>query len=127
MRRADLETQEESVWLEVGLTRGEKLLIGAFYIPPDVSPTEFNRTLISIENVANAHSNHKLIILGDFNTPGINWNSLSFDHKNHYAAQKCSMLLDFESFTSMKQFCRIENSCGNIQDVCFWNLKNIKG
>lgn len=33
MRRADLETLDESVWLEVGLTKGEKLLIGAFIYP----------------------------------------------------------------------------------------------
>lgn len=126
VRRSDLESQHETVWLEVCLAKGEKLLIGAFYIAPDVSPSEFNETLTSIENISNLHSKHKLIVLGDFNTPGIRWNNLSFEHKNHYAAQKCNMLLDFVSFTSMQQFCRIENACGNVLDVCFSNLDNVQ-
>lgn len=46
VRSTDLESQRESVWLEVGLKKGKKLLIRAFYIAPDVSPTELNHSLL---------------------------------------------------------------------------------
>lgn len=126
VRRQELETQGECVWLDVRLLEGKKLLIGAFYVPPDTTPSVFNSVLSSIEQASTLNSNHKLLVLGDFNTPGVNWDSHTFSHYNYNNEQKCSMILDFSAFTSLPQLNRTKNGSGSILDLCFTDISNVQ-
>lgn len=121
VRRKDLETIEESIWLEINLERREKLLIGCFYLPPSISPASFHDVMSSIELVISSHSGHRIIVLGDFNAPGIDWSTLTFSHYNHFTEKKCSLLLDFLAFNSLVQHNSVVNSSGNVLDLCVSN------
>lgn len=125
-RRQDLEGDNECVWLDIRLTGGERLLIGAFYIPPDVPISSFNELLTSVEEVCASHQNHHFIILGDFNAPGVQWDSLTNQHYNYYVQQKSRIVLDFLDFTSMTQLNNIKNCSENILDLCFSNIQNAR-
>lgn len=71
VRRKDLESFEESIWLDISLKRREKLLIGCFYLPARISPALFIDVISSIECLISTHNGHKIIFLGDFNVPGL--------------------------------------------------------
>lgn len=73
IRRPDLETSLESVWIELQSVNGERILLGAYYLPPDTSPDEFNQCLLAIESTTSALDKFKFIVLGDFNVPNISW------------------------------------------------------
>lgn len=126
VRRKDIETISESIWIEISLEHCEKLLIGCFYVSPSVSPIAFNQIVSSIENVVISHKKHKILVLGDFNTPGIDWTTLKFSHYHHFLKNKCSVLLDFLAFNSLQQHNSIANSCGNVLDLCISNNQPIE-
>lgn len=125
VRRADLETEDESVWVDLCCIGGERVLLGAFYLAPNIAPVSFQTCLASIENVISSHPRHRIMILGDFNSPGIEWGDLSISHYNTYVLQKASALLDFISFTGLEQCNHVVNSAGSLLDLCFSNIENI--
>lgn len=123
--RSDIENAGESLWVEIHISKTEKLLVGVFYIPPDVAPEAFNKLISSIEQVLITHGNRKVLLLGDFNAPGVEWSQLTCSHYNHHIEQKGNRLLDFLAFTSMAQCNRIKNCSGNILDLCFSNFDGV--
>lgn len=126
VRRSDIETVPESIWVEINLDRCEKLLIGSFYVPPSITPISFNEIISSIENVIASHRKHRIVVIGDFNTPGIDWSTLKYSHYHQYIENKCSLLLDFLAFNSLEQHNTIANPCGNILDLCISNNQPIE-
>jgi endonuclease/exonuclease/phosphatase family metal-dependent hydrolase len=74
--RDDLSTDEyrESVWCEISLRGGDKLVIGCVYRSPDRSSEENNRALLNLLSRANSNKPSHLIIVGDFNLRTIDWN-----------------------------------------------------
>lgn len=70
-RKTQREIQREYVWLDVPVLEGKKLLIGEFYVLPDSRLPVFNSVLSSIEEAPALKSNHKLLVLGGFNTQGV--------------------------------------------------------
>jgi len=76
--RIDVVTEfEESLWCEVKLERSDVLLLGCIYRSPNCSRrnTAALNTHIT-EMTLNRHYSH-LLITGDFNLPGIDWNTMS--------------------------------------------------
>lgn len=125
-RRFDLELCTESIWLEMLCSRGKRLLLCSYYISPDTHATEFRNVLNSIENIITAHSDHNFLITGDFNAPGISWETQLVNQKSHSISQKCHILLDFVSFTSLQQCNLIKNSCGNVLDLCLTSFEAVE-
>lgn len=125
-RRLDLELETESIWLEVLCSRGKRLLLCTYYIPPETNATDFKHALNSIENVVTSHSDHDFLITGDFNAPGITWETQLVDRASHPISQKCEILLDFISFTSLQQCNFIRNRCGNVLDLSFTNMEHVE-
>lgn len=122
VRRPDLETSFESVWVELQCVNSERILLGAYYLPPDTSPDDFEQCLLGIERKISALDNFKFMVLGDFNVPNICWETSVASSKNHYIMQKSNLLLNFASFTNLKQYNRISNCLGNMLDLCFTNI-----
>lgn len=125
-RRLDLELETESIWLEVLCARGKRLLLCTYYIPPETNATDFKHTLNSIENVVTSHSDHNFLITGDFNAPGIAWETQLVDRASHPISQKSEILLDFISFTSLQQCNFIRNPRGNVLDLSFTNIEHVE-
>jgi len=49
------------------------LLIGAVYIPPKSDINVYNSHTDSVNNLLTEYCNSKIIILGDYNLPGLHW------------------------------------------------------
>lgn len=124
-RRADLETYSESVWVELEFDNSERVLIGTFYFPPYIEPDEFNDCLLGIEGIADKLGECKLLVIGDFNVPGVCWETHSVVTSNYYGAKKGDHLVDFASFMGLNQFSGVKNSKGAILDLCFSDIDNV--
>jgi hypothetical protein len=60
------------VWVELVSSYGENLLIGNHYFPPDASPNTVLNHFSFLENKLDT-KNYRVILMGDFNTPGFDW------------------------------------------------------
>jgi hypothetical protein len=72
-RRYDLQLYDECVWLELPTMDSLNLLIGNHYFPPDTKPEFITNYFRSLENKLDTQ-NFRVIMVGDFNTPGFDWN-----------------------------------------------------
>lgn len=124
-RRLDLELESECIWLEVFCDRGERLLVCTYYISPETHASEFRNILNTIETTVISHSDHHFLVTGDFNAPGISWETQRVSQASHPISPKCDFLFDFISFTSLQQCNLIRNSCGNVLDLCLTSLEAV--
>lgn len=79
-RHRDLEIEKEieieKVWLEVRMNDGTKLLEGNHYFSPDSLPVVIEQYLKELEKKLEVN-NCKVIMLGDFDIPGVCWYDLT--------------------------------------------------
>jgi ribosome biogenesis protein Nip4 len=68
-----------AVWCEVVLKDNDRLLIGVVYRSPSAS-AELNKSIIEMLTAKVSRNSSHLLLMGDFNLPGINWElQLSLD------------------------------------------------
>lgn len=103
-RRSDLECADECVWIEICLKREVNLLIGCHYFSPDTKPVIIDSYLKAIIDKVE-RDQYRIIMLGDFNIPGVHWGDRSFNEFAHfYARKKAGLLFDFMDDTNLDQF-----------------------
>jgi len=69
----------ESTWIQFRVKGGDKVTAGCVYRSPN-SSDENNRNLISLMNKIATPDRSHLLIMGDFNLPGIDWDEDSCPH-----------------------------------------------
>ena len=81
-RRCDLERATlEMVVTEIQSANSANYIAAVFYRPPDSSDRFFDEFEAFLNSVKTTEGNKKLLILGDFNLPKIDWkNSTTFSH-----------------------------------------------
>lgn len=73
-RRYDLETYAECVWVELVAADGFNYLIGNYYVPPLSDATAFVDHFERLEKQID-FSKFRVHLYGDFNLPGVDWES----------------------------------------------------
>ena len=63
---------EAAVWSEIKLRNHDKLIIGVVYRSPSSTVAQNDTFVSMIANIVNMKASH-LMIMGDFNYPGIDW------------------------------------------------------
>ena len=66
---------ENSIWCWIVGKGGKKTLVGSIYRSPNSTPVNDVKLLEKIEQACNVAGDNRLLILGDFNVPKIDWNS----------------------------------------------------
>ena len=69
---------DDSLWCSVTLRNSQQLLIGIVYRSPSSSDTNNSRLLSAIRGINELKQFSQVLLMGDFNVPGINWEDL--DH-----------------------------------------------
>ena len=72
---------KDNIWLDINMIGNDKLLIGCVYRSPNSSQEDNNHLRELITKVTNMKYSH-LLIMGDFNFPGINWATWSTRSQN---------------------------------------------
>jgi hypothetical protein len=73
-RRHNLQFFDKCVWVEFPTHNGPNLLIGNHYFLPDLKPAIICKYFSHSENNLDT-TNYRVILLGDFNVPGFDWES----------------------------------------------------
>ena len=77
-------TEIELLTGTINLEGKKKMLIGAFYRPPDkTDDTYLNKMKDEINNIRAKHQKDIFLIGGDFNLPDINWAEQTIDHRQY--------------------------------------------
>ena len=91
----------ETVWVKISLGKS-KIIVGLHYIPQFILPQEFSDyTEQILENFLKTQE--KILIIGDFNIPGVNWNNRSINVENYYIKQKGLKLLELAAILRCSQ------------------------
>ena len=68
----DLQTDSESIWVQINMTNARKLIVGSYYRPPSDNGTSIEQLKISLDRI-NQNTKSTIILGGDFNLGHINW------------------------------------------------------
>ncbi len=71
----------DSVWIEIGLVGNDKVLVGCIYRSPNASSVYNANVNKFISMVSELNYSH-ILIVGDLNHPGINWDTWSTKSQN---------------------------------------------
>ena len=82
--KQDQEAARESVWVELKLKGGDKLLIGCVYRPP--SNTDTDNKLLYDTILSLVENRSHVLICGDFNQPDVNWEDESITSNSQQSA-----------------------------------------
>ena len=114
VRRHDLETACELLWVELSSVTS-KVLLGVFYRPPD-SPADY---LSQLEiSLAGIPSSQPVVLCGDFNSPGIDWSKTSPSTASKEASLLCDLIQDY----SLQQLVVEPTRENNILDLILTNI-----
>ena len=121
----------EQVWVSLKLT-DRTLFLCAVYFPPDRvrDPTYLNAHMASVNEVSSrASAIDEVVILGDFNLPGIKWcdrgNGYLFaDSGSSLISSITQELLDCYSTATIQQFNSTSNENGRCLDLCFASVRS---
>ena len=87
-----LQTERELLWIQVVVGNGNKLFIGAYYrshIDDQQSIDELN---LSLQKLHETTTDAKIWLIGDFNAPCIDWESMSLSiNRTHVATHSANM------------------------------------
>jgi hypothetical protein len=123
-RRYDLELYDECVWVQLPTLDSLNLLIGNQYFPPDTKPEVITNYFRSLENKLDTH-NFRVIMVGDFNTPGFDWNrGLSVPGCHYYSKLKGDAIYASTCLLNLHQ-CIDAVDSSNLLDLIFSNFSDI--
>ena len=122
-----VQNENESVWAIITLKDLSKLVIGSFYRPPDkgIQPlVDLEMELAQISEKFKNNPKTTLILGGDFNTGGINWDLCTVDHDTSNRTLK-EKLLSILSEAGLKQMQREPTGGQNLLDLFCCNKPSL--
>lgn len=118
-----LQTDCELLWVQITVNRGIKLLIGAYYRPHTDDQYSVQELNVSLQKLQEKITDAKIWLIGDFNVPNIDWNTMTlFRNKPHIAAE--SLLIDTVQEFGLEQIVNQPTRSQNILDLFLLNRPN---
>lgn len=123
--RYDLEFCSEWVCFEIPIADGINLLIGNCYFTPDTTPNVIADYFCLLENILYTN-NFCVILLGDFNAPGFNWEIASpLPNCHNYSKLKGGAVYTSTCLLGLRQ-CFEPVDSHNFLDLVFANFTDVK-
>jgi len=82
----------DSVWCTVTLRGSEKMLIGVVYRSPSSNSENDSKLNIAISNIDDFQECSDLLIMGDFNTPNVDWTDFTCSDSRNWLHMNLLML-----------------------------------
>ena len=122
---------ENSIWCWIVGKGGKKTLVGSIYRSPNSTPTNDVRLLEKIEKANDIAGDNRLLILGDFNVPKIDWVSKDLTAgARRIETQVIDTINDCFLYQHVKEPTRFKNNESSILDLIFTkeeeDVKNIQ-
>ena len=125
------EAYESSAWCWIIEKGGKKILVGSIYRTPNSTPENDKLLLKKIEQAYEIAGDNRLLLLGDFNVPGIDWENKGLKR----SAKKIDRsMLDVTNdcflYQHVKEDTRYRNEQSSLLDLAFTkeenDIKNLK-
>ena len=98
---------DDALWCSVVLRDKEQLLIGIVYRSPSSSDDNNGRLLSAIKSINNFNHFSQVLLIGDFNVPGINWEDSNYSgSESSLAANLFDAINDAYLFQHVSGFTR---------------------
>ncbi|KAI8518817.1 hypothetical protein Bbelb_020740 [Branchiostoma belcheri] len=120
----DLDTDCEVLWTQTQLAGRKPLIIGTYYRPPSDQGNSLDELDRSIGKMGAKINSDNVIILGDFNTPGIKWDTTVADNSQAYTGQ-AEKLLNLMDNHGLFQTVQEPTRNGNLLVLVLVNNPNI--
>ena len=103
-----------------------RMIICILYRPPEAPLASFKPVLETISSYISGHDNYDLCLLGDFNFPCIDWNTLSIiPGATSITIQCMETFFDFMADHLLSQYILEPTRKDNILDLCLSNSPNL--
>ena len=119
----ELDSTIEIIWVELHLEGKGNIIIGSFYGPPPLSANLINDLTASVTQVKQKFPSAKIILGGDFNCPGIDW-ELECLTDSYIPSHIREELIEFAHDARLDQIVTFPTRANNILDLCFTTHPN---
>ncbi|PNF43033.1 hypothetical protein B7P43_G08782 [Cryptotermes secundus] len=122
-RRCDLESYNECVWVEIPTLDNQNLIIGNHYFSPDTKLEVIANYFRSLEDRLDT-KNFRVVIVGDFNAPGFDWNhGLAVPDCHYYSKLRGDAIYTSTCLLNLQQ-CIDSVGSSNLLDLVFTNFND---
>ena len=63
----------EQIWVHIHKQNKQSIILGSVYFPPNSPITVLEELQVTISEIKSTYPTVKVLLGGDFNSPGINW------------------------------------------------------
>ena len=121
----ELRTDCELLWTQLAIGNSSKLFVGAYYRPHIGDQCSIDQLNLSLQKLDESMKNPEIWLIGDFNAPCINWESMSLSANRTHVAQQSS-LIDVMQEHGLEQIVNQPTRQHNILDLFFLNYPSTK-
>ena len=118
----ELDVNGELIWIRITTQCGRHVLVCAFYRPDVSDEVGLQMLVTSLQCVA--ENNSSLLVAGDFNLPGWNWETTSLKPRAPYPAQH-EWLIEKMQDMGLEQMSQEPTRIANILDLVFTNSPSL--
>ena len=113
----------EIVWAHVHLDKNNDFIVGSFYCPPHSSDTILDNLQSSIDTIKQKYPHTQIILGGDFNCPGIDWENSTLIN-SYVSCHFREKLIDLSHNYQLSQLVTFPIRAQNVLDLCFTTNPN---
>ena len=117
-------THAELCWMEIILPHNKTLCVGSLYRTPGTDLETVSILDTSMSQLYDQSPNSSVILAGDFNTPGIDWENLAH-RPGKPGKQTCEAVLNLADKFNLEQQVKEPTRGNNILDLTFTNMPGI--
>lgn len=124
----------ETVWARIQVFGCRTLIVGSYYRPPNSTIDALSGLEDSLGRISSKYPAANIVLGGDFNMPGIDWETKSVIRNPQYGNGMSQKLIDICNDFSLDQVVRIPTRLNNILDLIlttnpnlFRNISTING
>ena len=114
----ELDTECEIIWISITLQNKKSFHIASYYRPPNAPEDAIINLRNSLQKLRVKSKFNPILIIGDFNTPHIDWDTLSTIPKPGTGTKNSNLLLDLINDFGLDQTVRGPTRKKNTLDLC---------
>jgi len=124
----ELNVDAEIIWAKISFSKKSPIYICSFYRPPDLSTDPILQLQLSLNTLTRRFTDlPNIIVMGDFNLPGINWLDGYGQLGPHpsYGVELNNLFLDVINDIGLNQFVNTPTRNNNVLDLVLSTSSNI--
>ncbi|CAB0006769.1 unnamed protein product, partial [Nesidiocoris tenuis] len=100
-----------------------RVILGSIYLPSYLPVNILESYLSQLESVSLEHPDFRIVIIGDFNLPGICPESWNDDDRIPIQNEKSRLLFTSLRLFNLRQYNYLQNQSGNVLDLCLSSIE----